>query len=132
MLAGIPNVPHEVGAGGAVQRTITRKALASGASRRTSALRPSRTGNWASSWACWTWNGRSSSAAPLCRRIWDLGAKLERALANFMLDLHTSEHGYTEVLTALHGEFSVNVSARGSCRSSPANCFKIHVITICG
>src|SRR3954465_7977198 len=29
---------------------------------------------------------------------WDLGAKLERALANFMLDLHTGEHGYTEVL----------------------------------
>src|SRR4029077_18339859 len=29
---------------------------------------------------------------------WDLGAKLERALATFMLDLHTREHGYTEVL----------------------------------
>ena len=29
---------------------------------------------------------------------WDLGAKLERALANFMLDLHTREHGYAEVL----------------------------------
>src|SRR6266852_6318823 len=29
---------------------------------------------------------------------WALGAKLERALANFMLDLHTREHGYTEVL----------------------------------
>lgn len=29
---------------------------------------------------------------------WDLGAKLERALANFMLDLHTRAHGYTEVL----------------------------------
>jgi len=29
---------------------------------------------------------------------WGLGAKIERALANFMLDLHTSEHGYTEVL----------------------------------
>jgi seryl-tRNA synthetase len=27
-----------------------------------------------------------------------LGAKLERALLNFMLDLHTSEHGYQEVL----------------------------------
>jgi len=26
------------------------------------------------------------------------GARLERALANFMLDLHTNEHGYTEVL----------------------------------
>ncbi|PYX32086.1 MAG: serine--tRNA ligase [Acidobacteria bacterium] len=29
---------------------------------------------------------------------WDLGAKLERALSNFMLDLHTRQHGYTEVL----------------------------------
>jgi len=29
---------------------------------------------------------------------WDQGAKLERVLANFMLDLHTREHGYTEVL----------------------------------
>jgi seryl-tRNA synthetase len=29
---------------------------------------------------------------------WDLGARMERALANFMLDLHTSGHGYTEVL----------------------------------
>jgi seryl-tRNA synthetase len=29
---------------------------------------------------------------------WELGARLERALANFMLDLHTGHHGYTEVL----------------------------------
>ena len=29
---------------------------------------------------------------------WDLGATLERALMNFMLDLHAHEHGYTEVL----------------------------------
>ena len=28
-----------------------------------------------------------------------LGALLERAIINFMLDLHTAEHGYTEVLT---------------------------------
>jgi seryl-tRNA synthetase len=27
-----------------------------------------------------------------------LGARLERALINFMLDLHTTEHGYTEIL----------------------------------
>jgi seryl-tRNA synthetase len=27
-----------------------------------------------------------------------IGARLERALANFMLDVHTREHGYTEVL----------------------------------
>jgi seryl-tRNA synthetase len=28
-----------------------------------------------------------------------LGARLERAIINFMLDLHTGSHGYTEVLT---------------------------------
>ena len=29
---------------------------------------------------------------------WGQGARLERALANFMLDVHTREHGYREVL----------------------------------
>jgi seryl-tRNA synthetase len=29
--------------------------------------------------------------------LWGLGARLERALATFMLDLHTGEQGYTEV-----------------------------------
>ncbi len=29
---------------------------------------------------------------------WGIGARLERALMNFMLDVHTREHGYTEVL----------------------------------
>jgi seryl-tRNA synthetase len=29
---------------------------------------------------------------------WAAGARLERALINFMLDIHTREHGYTEVL----------------------------------
>jgi seryl-tRNA synthetase len=29
--------------------------------------------------------------------LWGPGARLERALAQFMLDLHTREHGYTEV-----------------------------------
>jgi len=32
---------------------------------------------------------------------WGLGARLERALMNFMLDLHTREHGYTEVFPPL-------------------------------
>src|SRR5262245_61560375 len=29
--------------------------------------------------------------------LWGLGARLERALIHFMLELHTREHGYTEV-----------------------------------
>jgi seryl-tRNA synthetase len=32
---------------------------------------------------------------------WGLGARLERALASFMLDVHTREHGYLEVLPPL-------------------------------
>jgi seryl-tRNA synthetase len=35
------------------------------------------------------------------------GARLERALANFMLDVHTREHGYTEILPP----FLVNTAA---------------------
>ena len=31
--------------------------------------------------------------------LWGLGARLERALIDFMLDLHTREHGYREVYT---------------------------------
>jgi len=30
--------------------------------------------------------------------LWGIGARLERALIGLMLDLHTGEHGYTEVL----------------------------------
>lgn len=32
---------------------------------------------------------------------WDMAARLERALINFMLDLHTGEHGYREVFGPL-------------------------------
>jgi seryl-tRNA synthetase len=38
---------------------------------------------------------------------WGLGARLERALINFMLDLHTTKHGYLELLPP----FMVNSSA---------------------
>lgn len=38
---------------------------------------------------------------------WGVGARLERALINFMLDLHTTKHGYQEVLPP----FMVNSSA---------------------
>ena len=38
---------------------------------------------------------------------WGLGARLERALINFMLDLHTTKHGYLEVLPP----FMVNSAA---------------------
>jgi len=55
---------------------------------------------------------------------WDLGAKLERALMNFMLDLHTREHGYTEVLPP----FMVNADSMYSTGQLPkfeADLFKV-------
>jgi seryl-tRNA synthetase len=55
---------------------------------------------------------------------WDLGAKLERALINFMLDLHTREHGYTEVLPP----FMVNAESMygtGNLPKFEADLFKV-------
>ncbi len=39
------------------------------------------------------------------------GARLERALLSFMLDLHTREHGYTEILPPLLAKRSIMVDA---------------------
>ncbi len=39
----------------------------------------------------------SGLSGPRFTVLWGLGAALERALVTFMLDLHTVEHGYTEV-----------------------------------
>src|SRR5215831_5348317 len=52
------------------------------------------------------------------------GARLERALANFFLDVHTSEHGYTEVLPP----FVVNTASLTSAGQLPkfaADLFKL-------
>jgi seryl-tRNA synthetase len=39
----------------------------------------------------------SKLSGPRFSVLWAQGARLERALVSFMLDLHTGEHGYTEV-----------------------------------
>ncbi len=57
---------------------------------------------------------------------WDLGATLERALMNFMLDLHTHEHGYTEVLPP----FMVNAESMygtGQLPKFEADLFKVPI-----
>jgi seryl-tRNA synthetase len=54
----------------------------------------------------------------------DLGARLERALANFFLDVHTREHGYTEILPP----FLVNTASLTGAGQLPkfaADLFKI-------
>ena len=55
---------------------------------------------------------------------WDMGARLERALANFMLDLHTREHGYTEVLPPYMVN-SESMYGTGQLPKFAADCFKV-------
>jgi seryl-tRNA synthetase len=57
--------------------------------------------------------------------LWGAGARLERALITFMLDLHTREHGYTEV----YPPFLVKASAlrgTGNLPKFEADLFKTH------
>ena len=61
----------------------------------------------------------AGSGFPLFR---GMGAKLVRALANFMLDLHTREHGYTEGRASLSGEPRHRSPAPASCPSSKRRC----------
>lgn len=53
-----------------------------------------------------------------------LGAKLERALINFMLDVHTREHGYTEMLPPFMVN-SASLFGTGNLPKFAADLFKI-------
>jgi seryl-tRNA synthetase len=55
---------------------------------------------------------------------WGMGAKLERALINFMLDVHTREHGYTEVLPPFMIN-SASLYGTGNLPKFEADLFKI-------
>ena len=55
---------------------------------------------------------------------WGLGAKLERALINFMLDLHTGSHGYTEVLPPFMAN-STSMTGTGQLPKFAEDLFKI-------
>ncbi len=49
-------------------------------------------------------------------------ARLHRALAQFMLDLHTEQHGYSENYVPYLGKPRTPCMALASCRNSPATC----------
>jgi len=55
---------------------------------------------------------------------WGMGAKLERALINFMLDVHTRHHGYTEVLPPFMVN-SASMYGTGNLPKFAADLFKI-------
>jgi len=55
---------------------------------------------------------------------WGIGARLERALVNFFLDVHTREHGYTEVLPPFLVN-SASLFGTGNLPKFKADLFKI-------
>ena len=79
-----------------VQRIIRRSGV--GARPASSTLNRRRIGTLARPWASWISSAQERSPGRASRFIAARAARLERALANFMLDLHTKEHGYTEIL----------------------------------
>src|SRR5580698_2542373 len=55
---------------------------------------------------------------------WGIGARLERALVNFFLDIHTRDHGYTEVLPPFLVN-SASLFGTGNLPKFKADLFKI-------
>jgi seryl-tRNA synthetase len=96
MLAGIPNVPHEsVPAGKSAEDNVVI---------RTCGEPPGFDFDPKAHWDLGPelnildFDRAAKITGARFAVYWGMGAKLERALINFMLDTHTGEHGYTEVL----------------------------------
>lgn len=96
LLAGIPNIPHEsVPAGRSAADNV--EVRRSGEPRRFD-FEPKAHWDVGPELGILDLERAAKVAGARFAVYWGLGAKLERALINFMLDLHTREHGYTEVL----------------------------------
>jgi seryl-tRNA synthetase len=96
LLRTLPNVPHEsvpVGAGAAQNREIRRW----GEPRRFDFL-PLAHWELGPRLGILDFERAAKIAGARFAVYTGIGARLERALANFMLDIHTREHGYTEIL----------------------------------
>jgi seryl-tRNA synthetase len=96
LLRNLPNLPHEsvpVGAGAAQNREIRRW----GEPRRFD-FQPLAHWDLGPRLGILDFERAAKIAGARFAVYWGIGAKLERALANFMLDVHTREHGYTEIL----------------------------------
>jgi seryl-tRNA synthetase len=96
LLAGIPNVPHEsvpVGADASANVEVRRV----GEPRRFD-FEPKAHWDLGPELGILDLERAAKITGARFALYWGMGAKLERALINFMLDVHTKRHGYTEVL----------------------------------
>ncbi|HSB17646.1 MAG TPA: serine--tRNA ligase [Bryobacteraceae bacterium] len=95
MLAGIPNVPHDSvpeGSSEAGNAEVRRWGQA-----REFDFEPKAHWDLGPELGVLDFERAAKITGARFAVYWGLGARLERALFNFMLDVHTREHGYTEV-----------------------------------
>jgi len=96
LLAGVPNVPHEsVPVGKSADDNVVVRTF--GEPRRLD-FEPKAHWDIGPDLGILDFDRAAKITGARFAVYWGLGAKLERALINFMLDVHTREHGYTEVL----------------------------------
>jgi seryl-tRNA synthetase len=96
LLAGIPNVPHEsVPSGRSSEENVEVRRWGS---PRQFDFEPKAHWDLGPQLGILDLERAAKVTGARFAVYWGLGAKLERALINFMLDVHTREHGYKEVL----------------------------------
>ena len=96
MLAGIPNVPHEsVPVGKSADDNVVVRRVGE---PRAFDFEPKAHWDLGPELGILDFDRAAKITGARFAVYMGLGAKLERALINFMLDTHTREHGYTEVL----------------------------------
>jgi seryl-tRNA synthetase len=96
MLAGIPNIPHESVPTGASE--VDNVEVRRWGQPRQFDFEPKAHWDLGPELGILDFERAAKITGARFAVYWDMGAKLERALINFMLDVHTREHGYTEVL----------------------------------
>jgi seryl-tRNA synthetase len=96
MLAGIPNVPHEsVPVGKSAEDNVEVRRVGEPAAMD---FEPKAHWDLGPELGILDFDRAAKITGARFVVYVGLGAKLERALINFMLDVHTEQHGYTEVL----------------------------------
>jgi seryl-tRNA synthetase len=96
LLAGIPNVPHEsvpAGKDSEDNREVRREGQP-----RQFDFEPKAHWDLGPALGILDLERAAKITGARFALYWGMGARLERALINFMLDVHTRHHGYTEVL----------------------------------
>jgi seryl-tRNA synthetase len=96
LLAGTPNIPHEsVPKGGGAEDNVEIKKWGE---PRAFDFEPKAHWDLGPDLGILDFERAAKVTGARFAVYWGIGARLERALINFMLDVHTREHGYTEVL----------------------------------